>query len=345
MKRFFLGLLFISFAVKAQIPATGLAGYWPMDGNANDYSGNGNNGAVNGATLTCDRCGNPARAYGFNGINANIIVNNSPSIDMNNSSDFSVALWLKVYSNPNTDGIPLSKNRWGYWSSYQFFTNCTNPGYCTASGHASFYAAAGAMQDACSDNAVCLGPNIANGEADNCYNGWIFLVGTYDAALAKSYFYINGVLQSDIGGISGTLSNSVNLAFGSHPANTDYFKGALDDIRIYKAKLTQSEINALYAEDCTATGINESQLLAQANVFPNPATEKLNIVFPVQKGLSDLSVKVYDLLGKEVLQAAPGPENMNKVELNTSALPQGIYFAHILSGRGTQVVKFEKAAN
>ena len=36
----------------------GLVAYYPFNGNANDASGNGNNGTVNGATLTTDRFGN-----------------------------------------------------------------------------------------------------------------------------------------------------------------------------------------------------------------------------------------------------------------------------------------------
>ena len=58
----FLGLLFISQHIVAQVPSyvptDGLVGYWPFNGNANDESGNGNNGTVNGATLTSDRFGN-----------------------------------------------------------------------------------------------------------------------------------------------------------------------------------------------------------------------------------------------------------------------------------------------
>jgi hypothetical protein len=50
----------------------GLVGYWPFCGNANDASGNGNNGTVNGATLTTDRFGNSNGAYSFNGVNNNI---------------------------------------------------------------------------------------------------------------------------------------------------------------------------------------------------------------------------------------------------------------------------------
>ena len=33
----------------------GLVGYYPFDGNANDASGNGNNGTVSGATLTANK--------------------------------------------------------------------------------------------------------------------------------------------------------------------------------------------------------------------------------------------------------------------------------------------------
>ena len=51
------------------VPSNGLVGYWPFNGNANDESGNGNNGIVNGASLTPDRIGNPNSAYSFNGVN------------------------------------------------------------------------------------------------------------------------------------------------------------------------------------------------------------------------------------------------------------------------------------
>jgi hypothetical protein len=37
------------------LPINGLVGWWPFNGNANDESGNANNGAVNGATLSQDR--------------------------------------------------------------------------------------------------------------------------------------------------------------------------------------------------------------------------------------------------------------------------------------------------
>ena len=57
----------ISAQVPSYIPTDGLLGYWPFNGNANDESGNGNNGTVTGATLNSDRFGINGKAYNFDG--------------------------------------------------------------------------------------------------------------------------------------------------------------------------------------------------------------------------------------------------------------------------------------
>ncbi len=68
-------ILGLAVQVQAQSFLTnGLVLYYPFDGNANDASGNGNNGTVEGATLTTDRFGNPNSAYYFNGVNNDILV-------------------------------------------------------------------------------------------------------------------------------------------------------------------------------------------------------------------------------------------------------------------------------
>ncbi|MDP6927346.1 MAG: hypothetical protein QGG84_09690, partial [Rhodospirillales bacterium] len=57
----------------------GLIAYYPFNGNANDESGNGNDGTVNGATLAADRNGETGKAYSFDG--ASHIEVNSSNID------------------------------------------------------------------------------------------------------------------------------------------------------------------------------------------------------------------------------------------------------------------------
>jgi hypothetical protein len=63
----------------AAVTTDGLVAYYSFDGNANDQSGNGHDGSVNGATLTTDRFGTPNSAYSFDGIDDYI----SPTFTVN----------------------------------------------------------------------------------------------------------------------------------------------------------------------------------------------------------------------------------------------------------------------
>ena len=81
MKKYlFIPILLIINLTYSQLPSyvssNGLVGYWPFAGNANDISGNSNNGTVNGATLTTDRNGIANSAYNFNGTSSYISVLN-----------------------------------------------------------------------------------------------------------------------------------------------------------------------------------------------------------------------------------------------------------------------------
>ncbi|MGK5093653.1 hypothetical protein WDW89_16785 [Deltaproteobacteria bacterium TL4] len=73
---------------ESSIPTNGLVAYYPFNGNANDESGNGNNGTVNGATLTTDRDGQTGKAYSFDGTDDYITITDNNSWTFN--SDFSI---------------------------------------------------------------------------------------------------------------------------------------------------------------------------------------------------------------------------------------------------------------
>src|SRR5215212_9357905 len=75
------------------IPANGLVAWYPFNGNANDESGNGNNGVVNGAALTSDRLGNLNAAYDFNGVNNYISVTGNSSLH-NIADSMSCSIWI-----------------------------------------------------------------------------------------------------------------------------------------------------------------------------------------------------------------------------------------------------------
>jgi len=106
-------LLFVLFCVSsffAQIPTNGLVAWYPFHGNANDSSGNGHNGTVNGATLTTDRFGNANYAYSFNG-NGNIITLDN-TIGNFGTSDFTISAWINGdYSGESGSSSLLVINR------------------------------------------------------------------------------------------------------------------------------------------------------------------------------------------------------------------------------------------
>ena len=58
--------------VPSYVPTDGLVGWWPFNGNANDESGNGNDGLANGATLVSDRFGVASSAFSLDGVNDKI---------------------------------------------------------------------------------------------------------------------------------------------------------------------------------------------------------------------------------------------------------------------------------
>ena len=88
-----------SQSLPSYVPTNGLVGWWGFNGNAQDGSGNGNHGTVNGATLTTDRFGNQNGAYDFQIVHSVIDL---PEIDSsiglpNQSSSYS--MWFKGHAN------------------------------------------------------------------------------------------------------------------------------------------------------------------------------------------------------------------------------------------------------
>jgi hypothetical protein len=75
------------------VPSDGLVGWWPFNGNANDESGNGYNGSVNGAALTTDRFNSENSAYYFSGTTDVINLANSKNFI---GGSFSVSSWCTI---------------------------------------------------------------------------------------------------------------------------------------------------------------------------------------------------------------------------------------------------------
>ena len=109
-----LAILGLTAATMAQVPnyvpTNGLVGWWPFNGNANDESGNGNNGSVNGATLSTDRFGNAGRAYSFDGIDDSISTSFVGVLGQNSRT---IAFWAKTTNTTEMCPITYGSNNSG----------------------------------------------------------------------------------------------------------------------------------------------------------------------------------------------------------------------------------------
>ena len=206
----------------------GLEAFYPFNGNANDESGNMNNGIVNGATLTTDRCGKPDSAYYFN--------ESTSYIEFPNNFDYlsrSIDLWFYA---DNKD----------YSSSYGAIYQSDNPGL--------LYGNSGvAIRDIGGSKKLLLTISGITDTVNVIINSWNNLAMTLDSAKIISYYYNGKFLgNKKFSGYATSVSGKNNAAIGlSRYTNSQAFQGKIDDIRIYNRVLNSCEVASLYNTNCT----------------------------------------------------------------------------------------------
>ena len=233
-----LGLALCS-ALRAQVPSyvptDGLVGWWPFNGNANDESGNSNDGVVNGATLTEDRFGNAESAFSFNGNASNIVVQNSQSL---NPTEMSINVWIK----PLSDNLCiLKKSNAGNASEYGY--GLTHNDYFFYQRGLKSQFGSGDCSTINDNDAYWSDPNIVQN------NVWSMITTSIDADGQVSQ-YVNGMLvfTTQTTALFSCNSPTSTLRFGGQHWNGDpeWFLGDIDDIAIWNRALTPSEITQLY---------------------------------------------------------------------------------------------------
>jgi hypothetical protein len=311
--------------VPSYVPTNGLVGYWPFDGNANDESGNGNNGTVNGATLTADRFGNIGKAYSFDGINDYI------QTPVSSDNNYSISIWLNanlisqmhIIGNDDeaSSGKALVLNSLGGLEIY----NC-NPNI--------------------SPNCYGVpGINVLSNLITSTY--WTNVVISVNNGNAS--FYVNGNL---VGNGSGVENFGINWQIGAkgNLFTQIPFNGKLDDVGIWNRALTQQEItnlhNSFTSNECLTMVINTGVLstnpvtyTSSVNIYPNPANDQITIDCGNLANVVGWNIKITNMLGQEVFNQ-PMNTQQYVVPLN-SWTGQGMYFVKIINAQN-EVVNIKK---
>ncbi len=219
----------------------GLVAYYPFNGNANDESGNGNNGTVNGATLTADRFGNANGAYSFDGVDDWISV---IGLMPENNSNRTISTWINLENYITDAGIV----GWGNFSMYNYSAIGVSP----TTGKLFFWT---------------YGNDVTTVSMNNL-NSWINVAISYDNSENRVKLYLNGVLDTD-NIISSLFTSNSNLHIGKSLQNSStYFSGKIDDITIHNRALSPSEIQQLH----TAQSYNWSNGGTSTTTTVSPTT-------------------------------------------------------------------------
>jgi hypothetical protein len=199
----------------------GLAAYYPFNGSANDESGNGIHATVHGAVLTTDIAGKANMAYYFDGIDDFMSTNGSTLLAISNEA--TVGAWVKGTGSFNDIARVKTSEDDG------FEIAISSDGTARASAYLG-----GAWV-----NATC------SVSVNDDY--WHYVVAVVKPNTLS--LFVDGVFQSSaLGSGSLNMSNAAILTIGRHPTNPMFFTGVIDDVRIYNRALTETEVQALYAD-------------------------------------------------------------------------------------------------
>lgn len=231
-----LGILTITLGLVVQVQAqsfltNGLLAYYPFNTDANDASGNGNNGtAINGVSYVPDQF-HGSVAY-FNGNAQYISLPNSIS----NYEDLSVTFWVKTSaSNPNAfnGGIfVVSRDITG--AAYDW-------NICLGQGRKIQFHTGTPTNDS-----IVLVPSNDIGS-----NEWVHVACVADSIGQVKNVFVDGQEAASTNWTPDAFANDyVPIFVGASTVNPGlhtYFTGEMSDLRIYNRALSDSEVQQLYA--------------------------------------------------------------------------------------------------
>ncbi len=234
-----------SFSVTVESAVSGLVGHWKFDdddGNnqADDSSGNGNHGTIQGATFL------NGTALDFDGVDDHVDLGR---LDVNGTG-LTIAAWINADSFVGAirDGRIVSKAT-GEQAQDHYWMLSTNA--VAAETRLRFRLKTAGY----TDTLIASSGNLSTGQQYH-------VAAVYDGSTMR--LYLDGV---QVGSLAKTGAVDVNAAvsawIGQNPNNYGPFDGLMDDVRIYDRGLSQQEIQDLLADNAPPTAMDDSYSVAK----------------------------------------------------------------------------------
>lgn len=241
--------------------SAGLVAHWDFNGESNDVSGNGHTGHAFNTIDTTGSTGVPHTAYYFDGSTS--MVTAAYAADLN-LTKYSICATIKPTG--FYQGSCLSNAIIGRGQMYPiageyclYYTNVINECSTYDTTSENFVSQAGTNTPIPNISAFSATPVVTK-------NSWIRVVVTYDSTTWK--IYVNDTLRSTVSGQSypiGTSADSISIGMSIYdaPIYPYYFKGMIDDIRLYSKALADTDV-LKYGIVCG--GITAEPVMAKAVV-------------------------------------------------------------------------------
>ena len=301
------------------IPQDGLVGWWPLNGNANDYGGNGNSGTGVNTAFTL------LPAYNRDSALPNNLNNNLQPIPgigfCDNSAECGNSSLQHVYLGTSQLGLNQGSlqvanfTRNGFIGSASPLINTAAGGFNTVSfwmdwpGNTNMMPFSFGSYDFWLNSDTCAGFNTFNSDVygfnpSSIVNRWVFVTATFinnEPYTNNNLIYINGARQtlSQCGGTQAIRSATNNYQISGNNGDTYTFVGQLANFQIYNTSLTQSQINQLYSE----------------GIAGSPLSANLVAWYPLDGNANDYSgngnTGIQVKMQYSTVAASAGTENMN----------------------------------
>jgi hypothetical protein len=231
--RFCLGtiILLTVFNIKqanSQDLQKGLVAYYMFNGNANDESGNKNNGKIAGATFIADKSGKPDKALYFDGMDNYVEIPGTPTINITGS--LTVSCWIYPHSVENYVAWVAKTNNNGTTSQWRFGFGDSG----TEIWGLTFW------------NSNWFGYN--TNKKSIPLNTWSHVILVADQVQHIAYLYLNGELIDSIKDIKEFEGSNDPLFIGHQKDDYVFFDGLIDEVRIYNRTLSTDEVKELYKQ-------------------------------------------------------------------------------------------------
>jgi hypothetical protein len=205
-------------------PSPGLVASYGFDEGAGtaaaDSTGNGNHGTVNGASWTIGRFG---QALSFDGTNDRVSVPDSATLDL--TSGMTLEAWVK----PTVTGTA--------WKTVLFKHRNNNASNMV-------YVLYGNRNTSVPNAEITVGTSVkaANGPSGSGLplNVWSHLAATFDNSTLR--LFVNGAQIASLATAGPIATSTGDLWIGANNVWSEWFSGAIDEVRVYNRALSAAEI-------------------------------------------------------------------------------------------------------